>query len=113
MKKEMDSQKWLTNKLLKAKDFISSTELLSLDDCPYKRGSSLRKDVNLLRQQNIPVLASKRGYMIRYDRQLIIEQIMSLKNRVDVINASIDGLYYLLKMLDEVEEVDFFKEEGA
>lgn len=115
MKTELQS--WLFKKLIKAKAPITSIELASMDDFPLKKlkvatsGAMMRKIINRMRKNHIPVIANSKGYMIKYDKEAIIEQIQSLRNRQAIIEEGVEGLLYLLKTMDEVEEVDFFKEE--
>jgi hypothetical protein len=119
MKNEITFGKWLFKKLINAGSngiYITSTELISDSEFPLTdikastAGVRIRKEINLMRNKNIPVLASNRGYMVKWDRDLIIEQIVSMENRIKAEQSALFGLKSVLGEIDKVEEIDFFKE---
>lgn len=52
----------------------------------------VRKAINLLRKENVPVLANSRGYYISYDDEDILESYQSLINRANEIIKAAEGL---------------------
>jgi len=52
----------------------------------------VRSAINILRRQEIPVIANNRGYYISDDIGDINNQIESLQNRISAITLAIDGL---------------------
>jgi hypothetical protein len=57
----------------------------------------VRKIINEFRREELPVLASHWGYWISYDKQDILEQIISMNNRIAVQIEALSGLQNLLK----------------
>lgn len=64
----------------------------------------LRMVINLLRQQEIPVLASSLGYWISYDKEEIAETVVSLNNRIKSIMSAIGGLNQCIKNIELVDD---------
>lgn len=59
----------------------------------------VRKVVNQFRREELPVLASFYGYWISYEKEDIIEQIVSMKTRILAQEQAIHGLQNLIKTL--------------
>ena len=62
-------------------------------------GPKVRKVINELRREEIPVLANHNGYWISYEPEQIAEQIVSMKGRIDIQIAALDGLTKCLKTI--------------
>lgn len=54
--------------------------------------SNVRKHINEFRREELPVLASNRGYWVSYDEDQIVAQYQSMKSRIDIQIAALEGL---------------------
>lgn len=59
----------------------------------------VRKIINEFRREELPVLASFYGYWISYHKEDILEQILSMKNRILAQEEAIKGLKNLMKTI--------------
>ena len=64
----------------------------------------LRYLINVLRQQEVPVLSSTSGYWISYNKTEILETIVSLNSRITSIKSAIGGLNQCIINIDMVDE---------
>jgi hypothetical protein len=62
-------------------------------------GCTVRAIVNELRREEIPVLANNKGYWISYDKEEVVNQIVSMKCRIDIQQAAYTGLVNCLNSL--------------
>lgn len=60
---------------------------------------SVRKIINEFRREELPVLASSLGYWISYNKEEVLAQVQSMKNRIAVQIEAINGLENLVKTL--------------
>lgn len=60
-------------------------------------GVNVRKIINEFRRQELPVLASYWGYWISYNKEEVLEQIVSMQGRIAVQQEAVNGLQNLLK----------------
>lgn len=63
----------------------------------------LRLIINLLRQQEIPVLSNSNGYWISYNKEEIVQTTISLNSRIISIKSAISGLSNCIKNIEMVD----------
>ncbi len=109
---EQEVKDYLTNILLKCKKgkemSAGSLTLLVKNKFELKtfNDTIVRKFINNMRKNGIPVLANSRGYFVSYDKEDILESYHSLINRSREIVSAADGLMAIVEMINLQNKVN-------
>lgn len=101
--KHVNSMKNIFPIVMPANTLVKAPELCKkvnheLANYYYITPVSLRKWVNFMRSNGIlPILASSRGYFLSYNKETIMDQVQSLRERANSINKAADGLLNFIK----------------
>lgn len=83
--------KELLTLLREREDYINSKFIISIIP-DIKNTSNLRKMVNVMRKQGLPVISSSKGYKISNNKQEVLITIQQLQHRANSIFKAASGM---------------------